>query len=71
MTPPPGLVGRFVSYKIRRGDTYKEESCEVVACQTGGGGWKILIATHDGLLFDVAYGHVRIVPFAPGTGPYR
>jgi hypothetical protein len=74
MSAPVGIVGRFVSCEVKRGDLKEREVCEVVACQTGGdyGSWKIMLATHDGSLIDVSISQVKLIPTpSDSSGPYR
>lgn len=71
--PVVGLVGRMVMVKLKRGETEKDEPCEVVACQAVGehGSWRVLVATHDGQLADVSdWPKLRLIA-DPDNGPYR
>lgn len=74
MTPPSGIVGRFVSCEVKRGETTAPEVCEVVACQAAGdhGNWHLLVATHDGSFLEVGPHRCKLVgsPGSPGN-PYR
>lgn len=70
--PTPGLVGRMVMHKVKRGEQSAEEVCEVMACQVSEGGyWQILIATHDGALLQVDFRMIRLCAEQVEGGPYR
>jgi hypothetical protein len=58
--------------KVKRGEVEDDEPCEVVACQAAGdyGDWRVLVATHEGVLLSVAYTTLRLIS-TPDTGPYR
>lgn len=73
MRPAPGLVGRTVMMKVKRGETVAPEPCEVVACQAAGefGSWRILVATHDGTLLHAEPSALTLVAEPGGEGPYR
>ena len=69
----PGIVGRLVMAKVKRGEKSDDEVCEVVACQicSTGGYYRLLIATHDGYLLEHDTAKVKLVAPAISEGPYR
>lgn len=68
----PGIVGRFVSVEVQRGEAKTRESCEVVACQYSNYNWRILVVTSEGALLSYAHDSAKLVA-EPGAseGPYR
>lgn len=75
MSVTPGLVGRYVSIKVKRGDVTAREVCEVIACTAREhGGWRILVATHDGSILEHNdYRTMKLVAqsYSNPGGPYR
>ncbi len=74
MSVPVGLVGRFATMKVTRGEEVNDEVCEVMACQAAGeyGYYRILVATQDGTILQVGYEALKLVPIpSSSAGPYR
>lgn len=84
MNAPVGIVGRYVMHHFTRDESGPDavptsghksvaEPCEVLACEYVSGGWRLLVATHEGFVLrldDVR--SLRLVPTQNTEGgPYR